>query len=439
MGGSLAFVVLVALFVARPGRGETKPVRVSEEREFLIASGNTELFEIAVGGDVRSIVTSNRPMRMGGVHPAGAVVCQRDWSLRSAFALAVSEGVPAVEELLRQATAEGFGAAHGAFSPNGKFVLLERNDRDLPFTRVLVIRDMRGATLASVTLPERVRPWWPGRAWAPASPRVAFYFTSKADDMDDWRNWRGLAVMDLDGGVRVLAARSMIVGWEAGQRLSPAFWSQDGKFIYFTAGPEPGMQEVSDWYSPGPYCYRVDVESGRKEFISPGDVCGMASDGSYIILRHCPSDKLLRKPISLKRDTSIRRESEAWRIDLQTRERTVLPKTMRSYPHLSPSGRYVAVPGGARAASAVRVRFYRVSDWQLVGSATIDASPVSTLLCTDYIWISKSQPGQGQWSVVPLTTRPATRVGATSRRTRRPGQTSGGLSREVHPQTMGER
>ena len=435
--GTLGAIVLVTLIVPYIGGGEAQPVRVSEEREFLIAGGSTGVFEISVAGDVRSLLMSRAGVRLVGVHPHGAVMWERG-QRQPTTTLATVEGGPRIEKLLQRADAEKLYVGEGSFSSNGKFALLGQFDPRDPRGRILVFWDMDATRLGTVVLPEHIQPRSIS-GWAPNTPTVAFYFMSESGDRADWATRRGLAVADADGSVRVLAKRSLIVGWDVGQRWWPPVWSRDGKFIYFTAGPERGMKEVSDWYSPGPYCYRVDVASGRAKFISPGDVCGIAPDGSYIILRNCPSDKLLRKPIVLKRNTTIRRESQAWKIDLRTSERTVLPEGTWVAPKLSPSGKYLAAPGGARAGEAVRIRFYGTSDWKLVGSADIDASPTPSRLRADYVWTSKSQPGQGQWSIVPLTRRPATRAGASSQQARRPGRPSGALDREMDAQAMGKR
>ena len=224
---------------------------------------------------------------------------------------------------------------------------------------VLVGRD--GSSLRHIPWPFPARSFPSLLAPSPDGSMLAFYHAADGEARDPGMPTLGLGVMDLNGEGRLLAEPSLINGI-IGDRYSPPFWSPDGRAIYFTAGPEPGMEEVSYWWRPGAYCYRVDVESGRVRLVSAGDLCGIAPDGSFILLRDCPSEELIRT------EGEVRRESQCWQLDVRTEERTVLPASVR-YPKLSISGRYAVDPGAKP--EDLSLEFYRTSDWKLLRLVSI--------------------------------------------------------------------
>ena len=109
----------------------------------------------------------------------------------------------------------------------------------------------------------------------------------------------------------------------------------------------------------------MEVQSGKIDLISPGTLCDVAPDGTYILLCRCPSDEVV------KEKGVPRRVPRTWKVDLATLKRTELPKGI-ALPKISPTGKYLGNLRGDPSEHCF-VQFYSAQDWSLVREVGIES------------------------------------------------------------------
>ena len=396
--GLVVLVHIAASLLAEPA------VAGSPESVLFIVPGKTSpsgtmvdparIVQVLLTGEVRTVYTAP-------THDIGAPLILRDGSMvaveryynprRHEYFHTVVDGFPGSDGWARRFANERLesgGAGPPALSPDRNHVaaVVVPADRATIPERRLVVVDTAGSSLDVVALPARMIPYFP--AWSPNGDRIAFYFARAAMYFDPSCTMLGLAVTDLEGNVAVLAEPSLIRHFP-GAKYSQPFWGSDGKAIYFTAGPQPEVEPPSGWPDNAAYTYQYDVTRGNTTLVSVGEVFEMAPDGSFLLLRFCPGEKLVEA------SGPIHRERQTWQIYLRTGSQTVLPNAVWS-SKLSPSGKHAVTSSFIESRSDLSIlRFYRTSDWRQVRSVRIPRDGFRLDLWPEHcVWISQdAAPG----------------------------------------------
>ena len=321
---------------------------------------------ITLTGAIREVKQGvNAPFRSVAVHPTGSVFIEGPGPGVAPWRRHTPEGSAGDDGWARRLETAGLRVAPSAgvrFSPRGDMVafLALRAEGHLP----LVMMSTDGRTLKQIELPRDVNPVLMN--WSPDSSMLSFHYFAQSTDYDPHLPTFGLAVAGVEGEVRVLAKPSLVDGRAGAYIYARPYWTPDGGALYFAAGPEAGAEEPSHWPTPGAYCYRIELETGERQLVSPGIPCGISPDGTFILLRDCPGDQ-----VGPDKRGKQRRKRETWRLDLPSMKKTVLPDSIRN-PKLSPSGKYIAEPRkAARRELRHFIDFYRTSDWKRIASPEI--------------------------------------------------------------------
>lgn len=279
------------------------------------------------------------------------------------------------------------------------------------------IVDLSKPALREIAVPAEFR-YLRTLAWSPDNSRFAFYFAPTANDMDLALQNYGLALLDTEGAARVLVAPSATNQF-TGARMFPPLWSPDGSGIYFVGGPRQGVEDPSDWWYPSAFTYRYTLSDQRVDLVSPGQICDIAPDGSYVLLRNCPSDEVAAH------GTVRRREPRCCKVYVPALKRAELPRSVVA-PKLSASGRYAVNWRHSSGTDSTLLEFYNASDWTIIRIVDVPMRPIEDAWASSVFWLrgQGEQPESSPSRKAPaatgggVTTRPRPRR-ATTRRTAR--------------------
>jgi tetratricopeptide (TPR) repeat protein len=182
---------------------------------------------------------------------------------------------------------------------------------------------------------------------SPDETQLAFYYA--VGDGGDGFPKRGLAMVSKDGDFRVLmpAREALPIPLQSALDV-PVGWSPDGAWIYFTMGMRKSASSPRTHmkvHKAG--VHRIELGSGKVEFITAGEFAGISRDGSFILVDPPQSSILHGNP------------SRSFKLSLLTREKTLLPEGVRR-PKLSPKGDLFATLEAGHAC------FYRLSDFECI-------------------------------------------------------------------------
>lgn len=195
-------------------------------------------------------------------------------------------------------------------------------------------------------------------SWSPDSRQVAFYYASSWDADDFNIQEHGVALLTLDGRIRVLAEASSATGTprSPAAKYVPLGWGQSGQAVYYTAGLTPDdpqrQSPATKALVPPTATNRIDISSGQSERIGLGDFACVSPDEEYVLIYPSP------KPVG--HDKWARCTTK---VLIRTREATYLPDEIL-LPRISPSGRLVASFGYGPT-----IRFFTTADWKPCGNS----------------------------------------------------------------------
>lgn len=209
-------------------------------------------------------------------------------------------------------------------------------------------------------------------SWSPRSEQVAFYFTDCADGDDPAVFRHGVAMVATDGKLRELVPLSQAVATpELFAKFIPPGWDPDGRHLYFTNGvpieKDPPIHKTAGYSAAA--TYRVDVHTGKREFLAHGAFADISPDGRYVLLYPCP--KLIDEG---------RWTLGTGKLDMETRRLSYLPDRIRS-PRISPTGHLVAYLDEG-------VAFCRTSDWEPYGQPCQALKPDGEVWARLFHWIT---------------------------------------------------
>ena len=419
---ALVAAVIVAVKVRehvslrRVGRSATESV-VVELQLNEPSPARTMIYHIKLDGKVKEVYNSaqyhvttcilpNGSMYVAEIHP------QPDQDPTFRYIYPVLHGIPHEHGWGEQlATQKGYVPCP-ILSPDGKLMAIMRGTSAPEDRCPVLITNRTDGTSKTIRLPGE---WVPtGAQWSPDASKIAFYCARRQTygvDLDDEVATLALAVTDMGGNFRVLADRSSTSQYTRPSipKMRP-FWSPDGRCVYFVGGPPADREHPTFWWKPCASTYKCDLQSGEIVFMSFGAVRWMAPNGTSMLLHCCPSDQLAES------SGQIRRASQTWRIDLPSMHRTVVPEDVGT-PLPSPSGEYaVSVEDWWQDLHVGWMRFYRTSDWKVLGRVHLGKlmrdRPIQRL---EIRWIApgaSESPSAGE----PTTRKaPGTRPGVSMR------------------------
>jgi len=222
-------------------------------------------------------------------------------------------------------------------------------------------------------------------SWNPDSSQVAFYYAPSLDADDFNIQQHGVALLTLDGKLRVLVKALEATGTPRNSAVKyvPVGWGRSGQYVYYTAGLAPDdhrrQSAAARVLYPPTATYRIDIYNDEIEMIGLGDFACVSPGEEYVLL--CPSPK----PAS-----DDKWESGTTKVQIQTREVTYLPDEIRC-PIISPSGRLVACYGRGPT-----IRFFETADWKPHGkpvSLSMHSLPSEDWIAT-FRWIVVDKPDE---------------------------------------------
>ena len=376
--------------------------RETDPAEFLVASVSDPtgkyvsehiLKKVSLDGEARPAVPGLPAMPYWDVaiSPEGLVTASPSGHSTSCYSVVTntSSRECALADILNAHHGPVDGMLDVAFSHDGAIAFVSGWDR-MDSVPICYVVDLVNRRLIRVELPKEIRHvWWAG--FSPDGSTIAFYY---GDLLDPHLNILGVGIADLEGHARSLFPQSCVYPGESLWPHAPPAWSPDGKRIYFTAGPVIGLtsHEAADNAAYRAHCYEITLATGRVERLSAGILCGIAPDGSYLVLSGpfglASSGKL--DPYSTYAGLG-----PAFRLDLATHEVTQLPIDAEVLK-FSLSGRFAVTRFHRRGYSGpASLEFYDTRDWRLIESVELPGMPGYLEWFDRVHWVRAGAAGAG--------------------------------------------